>query len=147
MFCEYLNTDFLPLVTINSKPIGAAMPDATNQYPFETKVLEGMSNFAYQLTGKTGLGNGFKAILNGYGCLLSFFGQSEYPDFRERDLGMDAYFLYDPFEEPEIQYISWSKVSKETLERILNIEFSAEDLQDSDGNQLNEFPTVHTVMF
>ena len=123
------------------------MPRATNKYPFESRVWEGLAKLAHQLTGQSGEGNGFKAVLNSKGCLLSVFSQGEYPDFAKRGEGAEANLFYDPFEGPEHQYISWSNVSADTLERILNIRFSPEDLVGFGGEEIDRIPSSHDVMF
>jgi len=123
------------------------VPRATNQYPFENKVWEGLVKLAFQLTGKSGEGNGFKAILNSEGGLLSIFSQGEYPDFKDRGENTEATLFYDPFDEPVYQFISWSNVSADSLERILNIEFSPQDLVSFNGNQQDKIPFSHSVMF
>ena len=123
------------------------MPRATNQFPFENKVWEGLAKLAVQLTGKSGEGNGFKAILNSEGSLLSVFSQCDYPDFKDRGKDAEATLFYDPFEGPVYQFISWSNVSADSLERILNIELLPEDLVGYNGDQQDKIPLSHSVMF
>ena len=123
------------------------MPRATNKYPYEGKVWGGLVDLALQLTGKSEEGSGFAAILSRDGCVLSVFCEREFPDFRERIDNADASLFYDPFEGPEYQYISWSNVSRETLERILNVTFLPEDLIGFKCDPLDEIPSTHGVMF
>lgn len=123
------------------------MPRATSQYPLENKVWDGFAKLAFQLTGKSGEGNGFKAALNSEGSLLSIFSQSEYPDFRDCGENAEATLFYDPFDGPVYQFISWSDVSADSLERILNIELVPEDLVSFNGNQQDKIPFSHSVMF
>ena len=123
------------------------MPRATYQYPFENKVWDGLVRLAFQLTGNSGEGYGFKAILNSEGSLLAVFSQREYPDFKHRGEDAEATLFYDPFDEPVYQFISWSNVSADSLERILNIEFSPEDLVSFNGDRMDKIPSSHNVMF
>ena len=123
------------------------MPTATNRYPFENKVWDGLASLAFQLTGKSGEGNGFIAVLNSEGNLLSVFSQSQFPDFRDRREGTEAFLFYDPFDGPVYQYISWSNVSKHTLERILKIKFCSDDLISFSGDRIDRIPIGHGVMF
>ena len=123
------------------------MPRATNEYPFEGKVWDGLGRLALQLTGKADEGNGFVAVLNAGGCLLSVFCESEYPDYSKGRKGVEASLFYDPFDGPVYQYIAWENVSAETLERILDIEFVPEDLVSYKGGQLDSVPASHGVMF
>ena len=123
------------------------MPRSTNMYPFENKVWDGLANLAFQLTGKSGEGNGIKVVLNARGCLLSLFSQREFSDFRDRGEGAEATLFYDPFEGPVYQFIGWSNVSPDTLERVLNVKFSPEDLISFGGDRLDKIPASHSVMF
>ena len=123
------------------------MPRATNKYPFESKIWGGLTNLALQLTGNSEEGYGFKAALNKEGCLMTIYSQAFFPDFRDRGKESEATLFYDPFEGPEYQYISWSNAEKETVERILNIQFTPEDFVGRDGSKLEYFPSSHGVMF
>lgn len=123
------------------------MPRATNKYPFESKIWEGLAKLAFQLTGKSGEGNGFKAALDKNGCLLLIYSESVFPDFRDQAKEAEATLFYDPFDEPEYQYISWSNVTQKTLERILNIQFTPEDFVSWNGSKIEQFPSIHDVMF
>jgi len=123
------------------------MPKATNMYPFENKIWNGLEKLAFQLTGRSGEGNGFKAILNSGGGLLSLFCQREFPNFRDRGEGAEATLFYDPFDGPVYQYINWSNISTDTLERILNVSFSTDDLISFSGERIDKIPSSHGVMF
>ena len=83
-----------------------------------------------------------KAILNKDGVLLEIYSQAVFPNFHGEGEGAESQIFYDPFDGPVYQYIRWSNVSPDTLERILNITFTPEDLIDLTVMKLSKFPKV-----
>ncbi len=124
------------------------VPHATNKYRFEWTILE----WAWQLSDAFA-GNAhypFLVLLNAsgvtervvFGSAPTTHDEKEWVSLRE---GATAWIVYDPFEGPEYQYLSWDGLDQRTMERLIGSTFGQQDLT-AEGMTI-VFPRNWGVMF
>ncbi len=104
----------------------------TQAYPFEWKVLGFAQDLSARLAGEGD--HTFLMILTGRGVVRSLqFGPSEghwhqlTAELDRAGPGGDAYLVYDPFEGPEYTWLSWRRIERPTMERLIGGAFENAD--------------------
>ena len=108
------------------------MAHVTHAFPFEQKVFNFAENLSKSLTG----GNRtFVVIFNGTGSVQTIIVKK--PSVTTNDITRQLeetkqpHFIYDPFDAPKHTWISWLKVKRSTLERIIGNRFEYVDFEKS----------------
>ena len=134
------------------------MPHATHAYPFEAKV----GRFAYKLCEQFTAGSSLRSfllILDEGGNVRSLTFEDGSAAWREKPRALEGcgipYVFYDPLEDGrEYIWLSWHKVERATMERLICQSFEKSDftryLDQSRAPELehaNAFPASWGVMF
>ena len=133
------------------------MPRVTQAYPFEWKVL----GFASSLSSRLASGGGDRSFLmelDSDGAVRTL--QFECPEdswhaLKESlDRADTPYLFYDPFDVPEYTWLSWRRIDRPTMERLMGECFEDADFQKhshatsrAPNLNSNEYPESWEVMF
>ena len=123
------------------------MPHSTVKYPFEGRVLSGLAALGEQLLNSSDQGFGYVATFDAEARMVSWYPETSYSNFRDFRSDKTPCLFYDPFDQPEYRYISWNSISKQHMERILDIKFEDNDFKEFFGERIIEFPDSWGVMF
>ena len=125
------------------------MPHATNQFPFESKILAWTKIISDSMTDDP-----HRAFLltfdeNGWNGDTFFSDGRSFPAGRLESLRVfnKCWFSYEPSGAPAHYVISWKNVQRETVERIMNAEFDEEDFVSQRTGARIEFPQKWSVVF
>jgi hypothetical protein len=133
------------------------MPQSTFRYPFEGKVHAFAFQFAKRFA-PPGRPRTFLITLaqDTSVASLSFTPSPEgWCDQREQlEASEIPYFFFDPFDAPDYTSISWSRIERSVMERMMGEEFGVCDFEPfHEGNgrlpnlQRADFPSTWGVMF
>jgi hypothetical protein len=104
------------------------VPHTTHAYPFEGEVLEFASKLSLLLTGAD---RTFILVLDAEGRARSVTfertGDSWHDLTRERESAGGSYLFYDPFDVPEYCWLSWHRIARTTMERLVGRPFGEAD--------------------
>lgn len=132
------------------------MPHATYAYPFEFKVFGFAGEFSQRLSGCE---RSFLLIFNENGAARSLYFEHAENSWHELTRKLEgsgiSFLFYDPFEAPEFYWLSWHKVERATMERLLGEAFEERDFMHGmpysitppDPTTAIDFPTTWGVMF
>ena len=127
-------------------PAPITMPKATNKFPYEFRVFEGMGYLQSQLFRNDEGKLGFIAGLDFKGRVLETISATE--DRWSLDLcyAYASYIMIDVIDHGEYIYINWKEVPQTIMETLLNIQFVPTDFVSQIHGD-TEYPTSHGVMF
>jgi hypothetical protein len=128
------------------------MPKSNVKYPYEFKVLDGLLKLGSDLFGESHDIEAFIIKLDDSGQILTTFNTDQHPDFNfcgdwDEDEGFRSFLFLDVIERGEYLFIKWRNVSKDHIEKLLNIKFTDKDFLDSTKDDVTMYPNTHNVMF
>ncbi len=122
------------------------MPKATNKFPYEFRVFEGMDYLQKQLFKNDEGKSGFIAGLDFKGRVLETINANEDRWSLDLRYAYASYIMIDVIDHGEYIYLDWKDLPKPLMETLLNIQFEPTDfVSPIHGN--SEYPTSHSVMF
>ncbi len=108
------------------------MPHITQAYPFESKVLA----FANSLSGRLASAGGDRSFLmelDSDGAVRTLRFECAEGSWRTLKASLDRadtpYIFYDPFDVPEYTWLSWRRIDRPTMERLMGECFEDADFQ------------------
>lgn len=131
------------------------MIQVTVEYPFEYKILKSMDALGYQLfniinpdTMEINDDRGYVFEFDKSGRLNRINSSSfELMDSGEKPDETTPMLFYDNFQRPEHVWIGWNLMTREMMERVLNLQFDKNDFVSRSGVTLFSFPESHQVVF
>ncbi len=133
------------------------MPHTTHAYPFESKVWEFAQRLSQQLAGQGH--HSFVMVLDAKGVVQTLHfacPDKSWRQFTEKlDQADTPYLFYDPFDAPEYAWLSWARIDRPALERLIGDRFVDVDFvkyrhaasRAPDLEPSNRFPRYWGVMF
>ena len=134
------------------------MPRSTQSYPFEWKVLGFASSLSARLVGRPGY-DSFLMVLDTDGSVRMLQFERSESSWAQRTAMLDStgasYLFYDPFDAPEYTWLSWNRIERSTMERLMEESFEDADFVNyraaaSGAGKLERpsaYPTSWGVMF
>ncbi len=133
------------------------MPHMTQAHPFEWKVLCFAQTLAATLAGAGTCS--FLMVLTDQGAVRTLQFEPPQGGWFQITASMDqaggAYLFYDPFDAPEYTWLSWRRIGRATMERLIGRHFEEADFVKSqpasswapDLEPPNTYPASWGVMF
>lgn len=122
------------------------MPHATYAYPFEFKIFGFADELSQRLSGGE---RSFLLIFDENGAARSLYfehGESSWHDLTRKLESAEVSFLfYDPFEAPEFYWLSWNKVDRPTMERLIGEAFMETDFMVGDPFSPRQPDTISSI--
>jgi len=122
------------------------MPKSDPKFPFQFKIMQGISELGEKLLGKSRKLSGFIVELNSDGEIIKTVSEDNNLDFIQLDEKFKSYLLIDVIDNGEYIYIKWQNLSKENIEKLLNTKFTEMDFIDPIGNT-KDYAHTGSVMF
>jgi len=114
--------------------IEAIMPHTTAAYGFELKILGFAGSLSAWLAGEEGR-QSFVMVFSENGTVRTLQFDCPGGSWHQLTQGLDhagtPYLFYDPFDAPDYTWLSWRRIERSTMERLIEASFESEDFVKS----------------
>lgn len=136
-------------------PSREPMPRTTHQFPFERKVAQGIGlliSMSKRLAGSNARPPLVLLLFDETKDLarVRYYGDRTglYDMLKQRSTADASFLYYDPVDDGlEYIYLCWHHISREKMERLMGVAFSAIDFISYDGKEKATYPASWNVMF